>query len=1098
MPRPELPPRPVRLPAQALAMVLLLAGPAVAATALSATPARPAGVSLAGAPGQPWGAPRGTVLADFESGQVTLESFEDQDQEPAAWSLSSSTTYGESQYALRLSGNTWKAQPITGYALTGSSVLQVAAYVSSVGETQGFGVSDGVNTLFYAFAGTQLFTEERWEAVYQGAFAPGQWNLYLLPVGRDRRARYGYDPVVTRLVYCNDRDAGSSGVIYFDDIVDLTTDLPQAPQVQIVRGRSSVQPLAERLFRVGIQFLAQVTDPDTPPEDLTYDWDFGDGSVSTSADPYHDFLVQADHPYTVTLEVRDPQGMRGRDSTRVTVDPGPSGLPATMNFVGDVMLARTYDNSGGLIDQHGPEWMFIPTRPVFGDDADLNVCNLECPLTDEGTRHPTKSITFRGRPANVAGLTYAGIDLVSLANNHITDYGQRGMEETQEVLDAAGIPWYGADDGDYGAIQPVFRGVGGVSLAFIGQCNRTGREYNYQPFLDAGFNKPGFAWETEANLDRALASTLPYSDLTVMQLHSGIEYATGPGARAGSQGGAPGASGVEWDDRAYGAGDGSLPAAWTAEPWDASGRPPAGALSATARAPGAAAGFYPADDPPPPPPYEGDEAVPSLNPPFRFPTRPSLSDRQLRWHAIDMGADLLICHHPHVLQGFEVYQGVLIAHSLGNFVFDQSYAETYPSVIVKTEFDTERFRSFTVRPVFLDDMVPHAASGRLGREILDRQAEYSRELSTVVTVDPLTMQGTIQLHPENLQWTPEVFERTEPLTEDSGWWVTPPIEREGLGVLRRVLSADAPGPIEVRIGRELLWHGDFEDEGATFWDLNSSSEIYDATVAHQGARSLRVQRTSSNTGAVNTYLEGYPAALGGRDYSVMTWVKTQDATNAGLAAMLYTGRGSGQIGSFEVTAGINGTQDWTHLWRNFTIEQDAWFFNCRAHMDRPAAGESFAWFDEARLVAWEPWQPAALPLEVPYPGNQRFLQFRVGQAASSLGASWEDVQAEEGPSGVEPAPAGERAAATLHLSPPRPNPSSGLAVIEYRLPRSGPVRLTVYDVSGRRVAVLAEGVQTAGPHAAQWHAGDLPSGLYFCRLEAGGTARTEKLLRIRP
>jgi poly-gamma-glutamate capsule biosynthesis protein CapA/YwtB (metallophosphatase superfamily) len=1080
-------------------MALFVAGSAVAAAGPNATPTRPTGEGSAGGPGPGLVATRGTVIADFESGQVTLESFEDQDQQPAAWSLSSSTTYGGSQYALKLSGNTWKAQPIAGYAIDASTVLQVAAFVSSVGEMQGFGVSDSANTLFYTFAGTQMPTEERWEVVYQGAFARDQWNLYLLPVGRDWRARYGYDPVVRQLIYCNDRDAGSSGVIYFDDIIDLTVDLPQAPQVQIVRGRESVQPLSEKLFRVGIQFHSQVTDPDTPPGAFTYDWDFGDGSVSASADPYHDFLVQADHTYTVTLEVRDPEGMRGRDSTRVTVDPGPPELPATMNFVGDVMLARTYDAPGGLIDQHGPEWMFIPTRSVFGDDAALNICNLECPLTDEGTPHPTKSIVFRGRPTNVAGLSYAGIDLVSIANNHIIDYGQRGMEETQQVLDAAGIRWSGADDDDYGAIQPIFRGVGGISLAFVGQCNRTGREYNYQPFLDAGFNKPGFAWEIEANLDRALAATMPYADLTVMQLHSGIEYATGPGTLVSERGGVSGTWDAEPGRGGGYAPDGSWRAAGAQEPWDGTGRPPEGINPGTRTAPGVPNGFYPVDDPPPLPPDEGDDSGSPLDPSFRFPTRPSLSDRQLRWHAVDIGADLLICHHPHVLQGFEVYQGVLIAHSLGNFVFDQNYAETYPSVIVKTAFNSGAFHSFSFRPIFLDNMVPHPATGRLGREILDRQVEYSRELNTVVTVDPLAMQGTIQLHPENLQWAPEVFSRTEPLTESSGWWVTPPIEREGLGVLRRVLSADLQGPIEVRVGRELLWHGDFEDEGATFWDLNSTSEIYDATVAHQGARSLRLQRTSNNTGTVNSYLEGYPAALGGRDFSVVTWVKTQDATNAGLGAMLYTGRGSGQIGTFEVADGINGTQDWTRWWRDVTTDQDAWFLNCRAHLDRPSSGESYAWFDEARIVVWEPWQPAAFPLEAPYPGNQRFLQFRVGQAADSLTVSWEDVRAEDLSTGIEASPGGggRTEAAALFLSPPRPNPFRSVTAMEYRLPRSGHVRLTVHDVGGRLVAVLADGPMPAGFHSAQWHAATLPAGLYFCRLETGGTVRTEKLVRMR-
>ena len=47
--------------------------------------------------------------------------------------------------------------------------------------------------------------------------------------------------------------------------------------------------------------------------------------------------------------------------------------------------------------------------------------------------------------------------------------------------------------------------------------------------------------------------------------------------------------------------------------------------------------------------------------------------------AVDAGADLVIGHHPHVLQGFEYYADTLIAHSLGNFVFDQDFLLTQPS-----------------------------------------------------------------------------------------------------------------------------------------------------------------------------------------------------------------------------------------------------------------------------------------------------------------------------------------------------------------------------------------------------------------------------------
>jgi hypothetical protein len=368
-----------------------------------------------------------------------------------------------------------------------------------------------------------------------------------------------------------------------------------------------------------------------------------------------------------------------------------------------------------------------------------------------------------------------------------------------------------------------------------------------------------------------------------------------------------------------------------------------------------------------------------------------------------------------------------------------------------------------------------------------------------VTVDPATLLGTIHRYPGDLVWTPETFERTEPLVSDGGeHWVTPPIQRDGDGTLRRILSTSGTGTVEVRLGRELVWHGDFEDEGATFWDLNSTYETYDATVAHQGQRSLRLRR-SSGTSGVSTTLQGYPALLGGLDYSLSVWIRTQDAVDADFSATLYTGRGSGSVGTFEVTTPIDGTQDWTRYWRDFSVSGNTpWFFIARGSIAAPSGGEETAWFDEARLVAWDTWQPMTGPLDVPFPSNYRFLQLRVNQAATSLDVAWEDVSGQIVPSAAPDAtPDLSSSGDRLRLGAPAPNPFRSVAGIEYRLARSSRVRLEIYDVSGRRLATLVDEVRPAGAHRAAWTAGDAPNGLYLVRAEADGVVRTQKLLRLR-
>lgn len=975
---------------------------------------------------------RGVVLADFESGVVNLESYEDQDLDPNDWTLNHTNAHDGSAYSLRLYGNTWKVQTISAYSIQAGTVMSVAAFIEEVGEMQAIGFGDGTNHLFYTFAGSQLPTGEDWDVSYQGAFETAVWNEYLLPVGRDWYARYGYYPALTRLVYVNDRDAGTKGVTLFDDVVDVTDDLPVPPEVTIIEGRQDIQAVRTGMWRVSVAFHAQVDDPDS--QQWTYAWDFGDSTFSNLQDPTHDFIVVSDHTYTVSLDVRDESGMWGHDTLEVRVDPGGFDPPIKMNFVGDVMLARAYDDPGGLIDQHGPQWMFIPTKPYLGDAADITLCNNEMPFTDEGERHPTKSIAFRARPSNVAGLVYAGIDVVSLGNNHAGDYMHRGLEETLETLDAAQIRWSGAGMDEYQAFTPAYWTERGVSLGFLGMCNRTGREYNYQPFLDAATNKFGFAYLIEPQLGLSIAATKPLADLLVVQLHAGIEYQTTPGKHEGVD-----------------------PAILEAA-------------------------------------LDAKDPVPGLED-LQFPTRPSYTDRQLKWRAVDEGADLVIAHHPHVLQGFEVYNGVLICHSLGNFVFDQSYAETMPTMIVNSELTKNGFRSFTFRPAFVDNMVPQPVSGRLGREILDRQADYSRELSTVVTVDPTTMLGTIELHPENVIWTPEAHEQTVALSAIDGRWVSIPIERDGLGVLSRITEIQGAGVAEVRVGREILWHGSMENEGATFWNLNSNDELYDATTAHSGSRSIRHHRNSGNTGQVQTDLEGYPATRGGAEYSVCGWVKAQAARQAGILARMFTSRGGQTIATCEAGTPLDGTQDWTFLWSDFATSPAATFFNVRLHLDKPTSGENYAWYDDVRLIEWEPWQPANLPFAVAYPSNIRYIQVRFDAAGANAIVRWEDVRSGYAPSLVENGEA--PVSASIALRPARPNPVRASAVVEYMLPRAGQVRLDVFDVTGRRVARIADGAQAAGWHTAVWDARAAASGLYLCKLSAGGSVRTEKLVVLR-
>ncbi|MEP7220515.1 MAG: T9SS type A sorting domain-containing protein, partial [Bacteroidota bacterium] len=79
----------------------------------------------------------------------------------------------------------------------------------------------------------------------------------------------------------------------------------------------------------------------------------------------------------------------------------------------------------------------------------------------------------------------------------------------------------------------------------------------------------------------------------------------------------------------------------------------------------------------------------------------------------------------------------------------------------------------------------------------------------------------------------------------------------------------------------------------------------------------------------------------------------------------------------------------------------------------------------------------------------------------------------------------------------RPNPVSGKTTISYRLAASGPVSVSIYNAAGERVALLAEGVRSAGEGSVTWNASAQPGGIYFCRIESGQWSATRTFVVAR-
>lgn len=963
------------------------------------------------------------TIEDFDDGGIELGSWADEDNDPDDWELTSAPTYEGSPYALRLHGNTWKTLAVDSLAVGLDTIWQGAFYTQNNGEIQGIAFADSANTLFYSISGSEELDIEVWVTHYQGAFPEDTWNLLRFPIGQDWMARFDYLPVITSIVFINDNDAGS-GVFLFDSISDISEDMPASPEVSVsysieTRGRTRS---GDRRYEVA--FSSEVDDPDSPADSLSWLWNFGDGQTSEEPDPVHEYITGDDHRYTVFLTVTDPDGLQGWGSCTVPLQAGESTLPLTINFVGDVMLGRRYEENGGIIPELGVEAIFEPTLGIYGEDADINVANLECPLTTYGQHHPTKSIYFKGHPDNVAGLTYAGIDIVCLANNHTYDYLLPGMQETQVTLDQAGILHSGAGANSEEAYEPVFWQQSGLNLAFLRSCDRTGQYNNYQPYLQAGFDKPGFALMTPYYVSRQIDEVRDVADVVIVETHSGSEYSSDPGEDYDKSD-----NDMEFD-------------------------------------------------------YYGDEEYSPLI------DVPHMWDIEIRHHFIDSGADAVICHHPHIAQGLELYQGKLIAHSLGNFAFDMSYPETMISVILKGFIDETGFMGWECKPVFVDDYIPRPATGELGTWILDHLAQKSRELDTVLMVDRENNVGTVLMNPDDYAPVETGFSEQTNLYAVGENWVSPPIPVRRAGSPSTLVSVEPASPdVFVRIGRELIWHGNMEDEGCSLWNLNSNYEDYDTDVYHNGARSIRQETWSGNDGVTVNFEERFKCYNDSARVTLHGWIRTMNADQATLQLHWYNNRDSYYpVRSDQLDASISGTTDWTYYWSEFYPPENGNYYNLHLYSEF-SGNQGSNWFDDVGLIEWSEWIPVTeLPQMIDHPNDYRYVQVKSASFEATASVMWSEAAYREIPEIPVDGNDDANAPAVARLEHNRPNPFNPITDIPFSLPRAGKATVEIFNIRGQRVRTLVDEALEPGSHTVQWQGRDndgnpLSSGVYFYRLQ---------------
>ena len=153
---------------------------------------------------------------------------------------------------------------------------------------------------------------------------------------------------------------------------------------------------------------------------------------------------------------------------------------------------------------------------------DLRLGNLESPITAARKTFPSK-LTLRSAPDAAASLRGAGLDCVTLANNHMLDFGAEGLADTQAALDAAGVAHVGAGRDLSAAVAPVVLRRNGQTIGLLAFCLV---EQNSP--LYAGHDSPGVAvFDVDAAV-QSVRALRPSVDWLIVQIHWGVEMSRLP------------------------------------------------------------------------------------------------------------------------------------------------------------------------------------------------------------------------------------------------------------------------------------------------------------------------------------------------------------------------------------------------------------------------------------------------------------------------------------------------------------------------------------------------------------------------------------------
>lgn len=329
---------------------------------------------------------------------------------------------------------------------------------------------------------------------------------------------------------------------------------------------------------------------------------------------------------------------------------------------------------------------------------------------------------------------------------------------------------------------------------------------------------------------------------------------------------------------------------------------------------------------------------------YEYDRSPSAFVRRMTTAAREAGATLVINHHPHVVGGFDWNGSSLVAWTLGNFLFDQKLWPTFESYLLAVHLRRGEVVRVYVEPLMIEGYLPKGLTGGLA-DFVARGAA-GRELGPFIIED-----GAMEIDIDGLAARHDV---ARPLNGGSGAGTIFHLD-EGRWV------SGFSGAGDIRLGRDLLWVGSFEDEDVdaqyqegALWDLEGPDKRIGTEYAYEGDVGARIQRSSGNKSDIVL--------------TPLHRILVEPSTKLSVVGMACTGRNANlslQLSWYPDTRGASDTQTiepivvksddaWEPFRVDVTVPSNAVAIGLFLRLKPPLNGLATVDLDNIRVIEWAP------------------------------------------------------------------------------------------------------------------------------------------------